>query len=182
MKTNKSFLLALGLLIIVGSVCRVLGYAPQYAMAIFGAVVIRDKRFAFVLPLASMLLSDVLYEVLYHYGYALYGGFYQGQITNYLLFALITLIGFWARGKNWGRIVIAAFAAPSIYFLISNFLVWLGGGGLQRPKTFTGLLMCYNDAIPFFRIALINSIVFSAILFGGYYLLQRYLLPRKQIA
>ena len=49
------------------------------------------------------------------------------------------------------------------------------------PNKVTGLLsailyaktlwMCYIDAIPFFRATLTSNILFSAILFGGYYLL-----------
>jgi len=181
MKENKSLFLALGLLVVVGSVFRLAGFAPQIAMAVFGAAVIKDKRLAFLLPLISMFLSDVLYEVLFRNGYAPYGGFYEGQITNYILLAAITLVGFWARNLNWSRIAAATIAAPTIYFLASNFVVWFGGGGLQRPKTFDGLLMCYNDAIPFFRSSLMYTIIFSAMFFGGYFLVQR-LARRKQLA
>lgn len=179
MKQNKSLLLAFALLIITGSVFRVAGFAPQIAMAVFGGAVIRDKRLAFLLPLLSMFLSDVLYQVLFSYGYVPYGGFYEGQVSNYILLAAITLIGFSARNLNWIRIASATLAAPVLYFLASNFLVWFGGGGLQRPKTFSGLMMCYNDAIPFFRSGLTSTILFSAILFGGYVLIQRYLLKQK---
>jgi hypothetical protein len=182
MKENKSLFVALGLLVVVGSVFRVAGFAPQIAMAVFGAAVIKDKRLAFLLPLVSMFLSDVLYEVLFRYGYAPYGGFYEGQITNYILLAAITLVGFWARNLNWSRIAAATIAAPTLYFLASNFVVWLGGGGLQRPKTFDGLLMCYTDAVPFFRTSLLYTVLFSAILFGGYFLVQRFVLHRKQLA
>lgn len=182
MKLHKSLFLAFGLLIIVGSVLRVAGYAPQIAMAIFGAAVISDKRMAFVLPLVSMFLSDVLYEVLYRAGYMEYGGIYEGQITNYLVLAAITFLGFAARNGNWGRIAIVTVSAPVLFFIISNFFVWFGGGGLQRPKTFDGLMMCYTDALPFFRDSLMYTIVFSIVLFGGYFLIQRFVLSRKQLA
>lgn len=182
MKMNKSFILAFGLLIIVGSLFRVIGFAPQIAMAVFGAAVIKDKRLAFALPLLSMFLSDVLYEVLYNYGYTQYGGFYEGQLTNYILLAGLTLIGFWARNMKLMRIIIATISAPVIYFLISNFLVWFGGGGLQRSKTFDGLLMCYSDAIPFFRSGMLNTFIFSVVLFGGYFFIQKLMLERKQWA
>ena len=46
MKLNKSVFLAFGLLILVGSVLRVAGYAPQIAMGIFGAAVISAIRSA----------------------------------------------------------------------------------------------------------------------------------------
>ena len=140
MKLNKSVFLAFGLLILVGSVLRLAGYAPQIAMGIFGAAVISDKRLAFILPLVSMFLSDVLYEVLFRAGYMEYGGIYEGQAANYLVLAAVTLLGFFARNLNWGRIALVTLAAPALFFVLSNFLVWAGGGGLQRPKTFDGLV------------------------------------------
>ena len=182
MKFNKSVRVAFGLLLVVASLCRVLGYAPQLAMAVFAGTVIKDKRLAFALPLISMLLSDVMYEVLFSYGYTNYGGFYEGQLTNYFLVASLTFIGFWVREMNWTRIAIGSLAAPLVFFFLSNFFVWLGVGGLGRPLTFSGLIMCYNDAVPFFRASLLNTLAFSAILFGGYYLIERLVAERKQLA
>lgn len=182
MKLDKSVLLAFGLLIVIGSVFRVAGFAPQIAMAVFGAAVIRDKRLAFVLPLVSMLLSDVLYEVLFYYGYTPYGGIYEGQITNYLILMVTVLAGFMARNLNPARIAAVSVAAPILYFLLSNFMVWLGGGGFHRPISFSGLMLCYEDALPFLRSSLESTLVFSVVLFGGYFLLNRYVLNKKQLA
>lgn len=182
MKFNRAVIFAFILLIIVASVCRVLGFAPQLAMAVFGGAVIKDKRLAFALPLFSLFISDLLYQVLFIYGYADYGGFYEGQLINYLLIASLTFIGFWVKGKNITRIAIGSLAAPLAFFFLSNFFVWLGGGGLGRPQTFSGLMMCYADAVPFFRASLINTVVFSAVLFGGYYLLEQLVPQKKQLA
>jgi hypothetical protein len=188
MKQNRSALVAFALLIIIGSIFRAAGFAPQIAMAIFGAAVIRDKKLALILPLFSMLISDVFIEILYRNGYMNYGGFYSGetffdgQVLNYVLLAGLTLIGFWARNLNWARIAIATVTAPVIYFLMSNLLVWIGGGGYSRPHTFSGLVACYQDGLPFLRTSLLFTALFSTILFGGYFLLQRFILPRKQIA
>lgn len=188
MKLNKSVFLAFGLLIVIGSFFRAAGFAPQIAMAIFGAAVISDKKLAFVLPLTSMLLSDVFIEILYRNGYMNYGGFYtgetffDGQVMNYILLAGLTLIGFWARDLNWSRIAIVTIAAPLVFFLLSNFFVWIGGAGFSRPKTFDGLMLCYNDGLPFLRDSLLYTILFSALLFGGYFLIQRYFFRAKQLA
>ena len=182
MKFNKSVWIAFALLIIVGSVLRVAGLAPQIAMAIFGAAVIKDRKLAFILPLVSMFLSDVLYEVLFMAGYTDYGGFYEGQVTNYLLLCGVTLLGFLARNLHWARIAAVTLSAPFVFFIASNFLVWFGGGGYQRPKTFEGLMMCYNDALPFLRSSMESTLVFSLVLFGGYFLIQRLAAPAKQLA
>src|SRR5688572_25331455 len=116
MKSNASIFLALALMVIVGSVLRVAGFAPQIAIGLFGAVMIRDKRLAILLPILSMLFSDLLYEVLYRNGLFEYGGFYQGQVINYFFIAAASLTGFWARNRNWGRIASVTIAAPVFYF------------------------------------------------------------------
>ena len=95
MKLNRSVLIAFGLLVISSSLYRAwpgrpYGFAPQMAMALFAGAMIRDKRWAFILPLLSMLISDVFYQVLYANGYTTIEGFYSGQWLNYLLIAGIT--------------------------------------------------------------------------------------------
>jgi hypothetical protein len=158
------------------------GFVPQIAMALFGGAVIRDKKLSFLLPLLSMLLSDVLYEVLYRNGLSEIQGFYSGQFTNYLLFAGITFIGFWMRNLNVARIAAGSVIAPTLYFLLSNLQVWIGGGGYGRPKTFDGLLQCYADGLPFYRGYLLGTLFFSVVLFGLYFLFQRSREPQKSIA
>ena len=99
MKLNKPVLLSFGLLVLAASLYRAwpdrpYGFAPQMAMALFGGAVIKDKRLAFLLPLISMLISDVLYQFLYINGLTQIQGFYADQWINYLLIAGITVFGF----------------------------------------------------------------------------------------
>jgi signal transduction histidine kinase len=177
MKPNRSILISLILLIVVAALYRIipnrpLGFMPHIAMAIFGGAMIRDKKWAFALPIFSMFISDLMYEVLFRTGHGTIPGFYAGQITNYILFAGLTLVGFLIRSKvNFLRILAASLAAPTLYFLVSNFFVWSAGGGYARPKTFSGLIQCYSDALPFFRGNLISTVIFGALLFGGYFIL-----------
>jgi hypothetical protein len=58
----------------------------------------------------------------------------------------------------------------------------MGGGGFHRPKTWDGLMMCFNDAVPFYRNGLITTLVASAVLFTGYLLLKPASAPSKQAA
>lgn len=181
MKISKEVIVSFILLIIIASLYRVMpgrqglyGFAPQIAMAIFGGAIIKDKKLAFLLPLLSMFISDALYEILYINGIGTIKGFYQGQITNYILFAAMTVFGFFIKKLKVSRILFASLAAPTTFFILSNFFVWLSSSpdaGLNRPKTFNGLLMCYNDGLPFFYPwSIVSTLLFSAILFGGYYL------------
>jgi hypothetical protein len=187
MKLNRSVLLSFGLFILSASLYRVWdgrpwGFAPQIAMAIFAGAVVKDKKWAFIIPLLSMFLSDSLYQVLYSNGLSDRPGFYDGQITNYILFTSLTAFGFLVRRINWLNVLAVSLAAPTTYFLVSNFLVWIGGGGYHHAKTLSGLMLCYNDGLPFFRGSLEATVLFSALFFGTYLLLERYLLSRKQIA
>src|SRR3982074_2012130 len=102
MKSNKSLAWTLISLIVVAALYRIIpnrlpGFAPQYAMALFGGAVIKDKKWAFALPIFSMFLSDLLYQALYSGGLSSVPGFYEGQWQNYLLFAGITLLGFFMK-------------------------------------------------------------------------------------
>ena len=165
---------------------RPLGFAPQIAMAIFGGAVIKDKKWAFLLPLLSMFVSDVLFELFFRAGVLSTPGFYEGQFTNYVLFGLMTVFGFMIRKINIPKVILACVAAPTAFFLLSNFFVWASNSataGLGRPKTFEGLIQCYNDGLPFYPGSLYSTFVFSFILFGGYYMLRNYVVsPSEKIA
>lgn len=199
MKLNKSVLLSFGLLILAASLYRAwpdrpYGFAPQMAMALFGGAVIKDKRLAFLLPLISMLVSDVFYQVLYVNGLSQIKGFYGGgQWINYVLIASVTLFGFLLKKLTVLRVMAFSLSGSVIFFLLSNFAVWAGGGGFGRPKTFGGLLMCYYDGLAFLRDyglvkgfygnLFIGDLFFCTILFGSFYLLNRtLLLQKKQLA
>jgi hypothetical protein len=66
-KQQLSSVLIAVILILLAAISRVVMYphnfSPMIGMAIFGGAIIKDKRLAFALPLLSMLLSDVMFEV-----------------------------------------------------------------------------------------------------------------------
>jgi hypothetical protein len=121
-----------------------------------------------------MFISDGLYELLYINGIGSIPGFYAGQLTNYLLFGGLTVFGFFIKNLNIKSIAIAAVSAPTAYFIISNFLVWLSPtGGLMRPKSFSGLMMTLGDGLPFYPWSMAATVVFSALFFGSYFLMTK---------
>jgi len=173
-------------MIAITSVYRILpnrpyGFAPQIALALFGgAFFVQNKKWAFSLPLISMFISDLLYQVLYNYGYSEIQGFYSGQWVNYLLIGFLTVFGFLISDGKISKVILASLAAPTTYFLLSNGLVWIGNGGYQRSRTFGGLIQTLIDGIPFYQNSLAGTLVFGAILFGSYSLLKS--TDSKQIA
>lgn len=187
MKITRSLLISLVVMVLVSALYRILpnrpmGFAPQIAIGLFsGALFVKNKKWAFVLPLVSMFISDLLYQVLYSNGLTNIQGFYDGQLINYLLFAGLTCFGFLIQKNKVANVIVAALAAPTTYFIISNFLVWASnrGFGLNRPKTFNGLLLCFNDALPFYKNSLLATVVFSAVLFGTYYLANNFFVKKQ---
>jgi hypothetical protein len=189
MKSSKKIIWSLILLVIVAALYRIIpgrpyGFAPQWAMAVFAGAVIKDKKWAFIIPVLSMFISDMFYQVLYMGGLTAIPGFYEGQWQNYILFTLLVFVGFAVKKLNILQVGVASLAATSLYFLVSNFLVWASNGvvrGLDRPKTFNGLLLCYTDGIPFYKMSILATFIFSAILFGSYLFMRNYRLAGKVI-
>lgn len=171
---NRSVALVFALLIAICTIYRIIPYemrpewlgAPQLALAVFAGSVIKNRKWAFVLPLASMLISDVLMQILHSFDPSFYAGFYKGQLINYALILSTTVIGFFISERKPAQILAGAIAAPFVFFLLSNFQVWLGSGGLMRSKTFAGLMQTYIDGIPFLRTSLVGTVLFSGVFFG----------------
>ncbi len=150
--------------VLLAAVSRLLPHppnvAPIMAMALFGGAYFSDRRLAFLLPLAAMLLSDLVI------------GLHSQLLPVYAAFALIVLVG---RGlqsrRTFAGIAGTTLLGSVLFFVITNFGVW----ALDQiyPKTWGGLAACYVAAIPFFRNALTGDILYSALLFGGFELLAR---------
>lgn len=188
MKNNKTTIVVFVLLIIAAAMYRVwdnrpLGFAPQIAMALFAGSVIRDKRFSFLVPLFSMLISDVLYQLLYAQGLTPIKGFYEGQWVNYILFTSITAIGFLVKKNNIGSIIVGSLAGAVFFFLMSNLFDWIGGGldinNQPYPRNFQGLISCYAAGVPFFRGSMWATLLFNGIFFGCYHLYSRYVVKAQ---
>src|SRR5580693_5507977 len=63
-------------------------FTPVAAMALFGGACVSDKRLAFGLPLAALLLSDAVL------------GFYHSMIWVYGSFALMVCLGMQLRSRR----------------------------------------------------------------------------------
>lgn len=136
--------------------------APMTAVALFGGAYLADRRLAFIVPLAALFLSDAIL------------GFYEPSqmIAVYLSTALAAVIGLTIRSRRSVlRVGTAAIAASLSFFVVTNFAVW--AFGTMYPHNGAGLVQCYIVALPFFRNTLASDLLYSALLFGGFVLLER---------
>jgi hypothetical protein len=151
-------------MVLAAALSRLLPHPPNMAsvsaVALFGGAYFTDRRMAFLVPLAALLLSDFVL------------GFYRHMEVVYLTFAAIVGIGLWLRSnRSVPRVAGAAVASSLLFFLTTNFDVWAFGS--LYPKTFEGLTACYVAAIPFFWNTLQGDLLFTLLLFGGFSLLER---------
>ncbi len=112
-----------------------------YVPIIFGARFIPAVIFSF-------LLTD------------LFLGFHT---TLFFTWGSVLIIGIVSRYFNNSLMtrLTGSLMGATIFFLITNFGVWLSG---FYGYTFSGFLNCYILAIPFFGYSLISTIVFSIII------------------
>jgi hypothetical protein len=139
-------------------------FAPIAAVALFGGATFQ-RRTAFLIPLAALLMSDLILHLTYLASWQPNWGFYQGQWVVYACSLASVFLGSLIRRRRTVlSIAIATVAGSVLFFLVTNFAVW--ASGTMYPRTAPGLLFCYEMALPFFRSTLAGDIVYSAVLFG----------------
>ncbi|MEO6904053.1 MAG: DUF6580 family putative transport protein [Bacteroidia bacterium] len=167
----------LTLMILLGGAWRLLisngasslaNFTPIGAMALFGGCYFADKGKAFIVPLLTLWVSDLLlnYFVYFHE----WKLFYDGFLWTYGSFALMVVIGTYMKKATVKSVVLASVFAALTHYVISDFGVWIGGG--LYPKNTQGFIACYVAAIPYLKNMLIGNLVFGGILFGTFELLQ----------
>lgn len=183
MKINGRFILFTLILIALATVCKCIfgpeldwsGFSPVIAIALFSGMIIKEKNISFLLPLLALFISDLAIQVLYKMHLFPYGGIYDGQWKNYLILLSCTLIGWGFKGRSYLTIILGAIAAPTVYFLISNFMVWQAVTEAVYTKDFKGLMNCYTAALPFYR----NSLIATLVFLPGILFLYNYLVRKK---
>lgn len=145
-------------LILLGVVSRIVPHpwnaTPVMAIALFGGTYL-PKRWAILLPLLIVAVSDLII------------GWHSTVPWTWGALALTGLLGWWIRQRpGASRVVAGAVGGSVLFFLISNFGVWVEGG--LYPRTLSGLQECFVAAIPFFRGTLLGDLIFATVFFGGF--------------
>lgn len=140
--------------------------APVGALGLFCGSVFKDKRVAFLMPLLAMFIADIYFQFFtnVHGFYGLEQWFVYGGLV------LATLLGTFLKRRNPLNIVGFSLVGSLIFFIVSNFGSYLSGMWGQGSDA---LLTTYIRAIPFFRNTVISDLIWSSVLFGIYFLVQR---------
>lgn len=146
-------------MIVLAAIMRIVPHMPNFtpvtAMALFGGAYISNKRLAYAVPFIAMLLSDLVL------------GIHNTMWAVYLSFAAIVTIGMFLREKNTVlKTAGAAVASSVLFFVVTNFAVWLAGGFYSMDLA--GLVQCYVAAIPFYQYSVLGDLFYAGVMFGAF--------------
>jgi hypothetical protein len=163
---NSRFLYIISL-IFVTALSRLLphpaDFTPVLSIAIFSGATLFNKRDSILVPLLAMFISD------------LFLGFHSLIPVVYGCIILISIYSNrFVQTKSVSSILSTSILSGLFFFIVTNFAVWLTSG--MYSLDLTGLQTCYLAAIPFFRNSLAGTLSYSAILFGLFFLIEKYLL------
>jgi hypothetical protein len=179
-ENSKRFTVLVGI-VFIGIISRLIPHvaniAPITAIALFAGAYFLDKKWGMIIPLLALFLSDCILQIQFWAGVTEYPGFYNDMPFVYGAFALIVGLGYFLKNRvNVLNVFGAILAASIVFFLVTNFGVWLmasTSSELFYPKTFAGLLLCYEAGIPFALRTLIGDVAFTGLLFGVFEYLVR---------
>jgi len=150
-----------GLIVVARLIPHAPNFTPVVAAGLFAGVVFRSRAMAVALPVAAMLLSDLVI------------GAEDWRIRAAIYAALILPVLLGIGGRRF-RLVVAllplALTSSLLFFAVSNFAVWMFSGMYTHDAA--GLVQCYVLALPFLQNTLIGDVAWTAVLFGSWWLVQ----------
>ncbi|MEX1118024.1 MAG: DUF6580 family putative transport protein [Terrimicrobiaceae bacterium] len=179
-------------LIVVAAVYRVVSatsfpdlpnFSPVMAMAFCGAFFL-PAVWAFFVPLAAVLISDIALAMMIGYP-----ALSVGAATGWFCVAVAVVTGRWlaTRGNRGALPLLTGLLANSVFFyLATNAASWIGNPAYA--KNAAGLVQALTVGLPgypptwmFFRNSLISDILFAGLILGVYVLATKFV-PSKHDA
>jgi hypothetical protein len=168
---NKDYIILISL-VLIACFSRIIPHMPNFtplgAIALFCSSYFRNKYYAFVIPIFSLWISDlVINNIILKDYYDSFIWFYPGFIWQYSSFLLIAFIGLKTlKKRSFFRVLGITVTSSILFFVITNFGVWISS--TIYPKDIIGLLACYTVALPFYSGTFFGFIFYSFFLFGTY--------------
>jgi hypothetical protein len=126
-------------------------FTPILAGIIFLPFIKRDIKFSVFVPLGGMLISDLII------------GMHSLMLWTYGPIIILSLLSYYFSNDKASRIASLAIASPAVFYLMSNFGVWINSP--MYTKDISGLIQCYVNAIPFYANSATACILFCSAFF-----------------
>ncbi|MBT3251065.1 MAG: hypothetical protein HN729_01055 [Candidatus Marinimicrobia bacterium] len=158
---------ALVLIVFITFISRFVPHPPNFtpilAAGLFAGTYFNKKYLAYIIPISIMIATDLII------------GIHATLVWVYLSILLVVLLGtIIAKKKNILTVGLGGIGGAVLFFILTNFGVWITGGGYSHPLTFGGLIACYIDAIPFFKNTLLSTMGYYSIMYLSY---EKYINP-----
>lgn len=169
MKLNKQTIIFIFIMVAITTTVKVIcapqlslsGFSAGLAVALFAGFSEKDPKKAFLLPLVTLFISDILIQLLYMVHLFPFAGFYGNQWINYMLIAALAGIGMLLRRGKLVGMLAASVLGPALFFLASNYIVWATQAEIiGYTKDFSGLMECFTAGLPFYRNSVIATMIF----------------------
>ncbi|QQL51432.1 DUF6580 family putative transport protein [Mucilaginibacter ginkgonis] len=138
-------------------------FTPVGAIAIFGGTYFTDKWKAYLVPLITLFVSDIIINYLYFHKLILwtsYAPFVYGSFLAMVFFG--TLI----KKVNVVNVILASVGGVLIHWLLTDIHPWLNGP--EYSKGIMGYFHSLWNAIPFEKNMLLGDLIYGTILFGAF--------------
>jgi hypothetical protein len=164
MKREYNQIIFVSIIVLVTALLRVVNaefhmynLVPIAALGLFSGSVLQNKRVAYLIPLLSMLISDIGLSI-----FTETQGFYGiSQFVNYFALALVTFLGTFLVKRNAIRVIGFTLSGSLVFFLLSNLGTYLGG---YYGYSFAGFIECFTMAIPFYKSEMANTFFLNSLL------------------
>jgi hypothetical protein len=157
-------------------------FTPMVGITLASAVFVNHKKFSFVLPLITWLITDLIVNGLL---YPQNGGVLSYFTSFTALGVYTSMMMIWGLGlilKNQVKIPIiiaTSLSSSMIFYLISNSFVFIGNP--YYTQNFSGWFQCMYMGIPFYQSeygalfgsfmlnGIMGDLFYTSVLFGLYY-------------
>lgn len=157
---NSNYLVILSFcsILLLRIIPHIANCVPIFAILTFFSLNYKISKKAIILiTLIAILISDLLLSVIH--GYPIFGIY---SLFTYSGFALVIILCTKAFSRN--VLLINTIVATVVYWLWTNFGVWLADGIYNLDST--GLFFCYTVALPFLKYSMLANVI-GVILFMG---------------
>jgi len=149
------------IMIFAGAMMRLIPHWPNFtpiaAIALFGGTFLKRKDLAFLVPVAAMLLSDLII------------GFHSTMLPVYLSFIAIVAFGLILQKRlTVINTLSASLGASVLFYLVTNFASWTSGL-MPYPMNAAGLMQSYIAGLPFLFNGILGDLFYTSVLFGAVY-------------
>ena len=153
-------------------------FSAAYAL-VFCAGLYFPGRLAWILPLATLFVSDILISLFGYPGYPFVFSEFVGMILpNYIGYVALIALGRGLKGgkHSWLTLVCGGLVGAFLFYIVTNTAAWLS---LPYPKNLLGWIQAlttglsgYPHTWEFFRNTLLSGGLFTGFFVGALKLLE----------